>query len=260
MDRYSSRRQHMNETKNMKVVYEDERLIVVDKPGGLLTMSTGRSGETTAYSILYDYLSDRRHHGGRDGKHSIYIVHRLDRDTSGLLLFAKDQQTKLKLQENWNEAVLERKYMAYLEGKIEDQEGWIETWIYENPVSMKVHCHPIDSRDIEAAREGQCRFAERNGWQYASSHCRTVGVMEIDGKTYTKVEFELETGRKNQIRAHSGFIGHPIAGDRKYGASSNPFGRLALHAHKLSFIHPWNGKVLKFTSPLPSALRKGKSR
>ena len=102
MDRYRSRRQHMNEAKNMKVVYEDERLIVVDKPGGLLTMSTGRSGETTAYSILYDYLSDRRHHGGRDGKHSIYIVHRLDRDTSGLLLFAKDQQTKLKLQENWS--------------------------------------------------------------------------------------------------------------------------------------------------------------
>lgn len=243
----------MNEAKNMKVVYEDERLIVVDKPGGLLTMSTGRSGETTAYSILYDYLSDRRHHGGRDGKHSIYIVHRLDRDTSGLLLFAKDQQTKLKLQENWGGCVKERKYTAVLEGLIEDEEGWIETWLHENPKSMKVHCYPIEGRDINDAREGRCRYAERNGWQYASSHCRRLGHTEIDGKPYTTVEFSLETGRKNQIRVHSQWIGHPIAGDKKYGASTNPFGRLALHAHKLSFIHPWSGKLMNFTSRLPKS-------
>ena len=239
---------------SLNIVFEDEYLIAVEKPAGLLTMSTGKSGETTAYSILYDYLlnKDTRR---RDG-HKIFIVHRLDRDTSGLLVFAKDAQTKVKLQENWNELVLERKYTACLEGSIEDKEGWIETWIYENPKSMKVHCYPIDERDVEAAREGRCRFAERNGWQYASSHCRTRGTAVIDGMNYTSVEFELETGRKNQIRVHSQFIGHPIAGDKKYGATSNPLGRLALHAHKLTLIHPWTGKVLKFNSALPASFRK----
>lgn len=236
----------------LKIVFEDERLIVVDKPCGMLTMSAGRQGEVTAYSLLYDYMSGKRSRFG----HDIYIVHRLDRDTSGLLVFAKDFETKIRMQENWNQCVKERKYTAVLEGRIEDEEGWIETWLYENPKSMKVHCYPIDGRDIEDAREGRCRYGERNGWQYASSHCRRLGHTEIEGIPYTTVEFSLETGRKNQIRVHSQWIGHPIAGDKKYGASTNPFRRLALHAHKLSFIHPWSGKVMTFTSPVPAALKK----
>jgi len=224
----------------MHIVYEDQSLIVVDKPSGLLTMSTGKAGEMTAYSMLTDYMS---------GTGRIFIVHRLDRDTSGLLVFAKDQETKLALQENWDDAVIERKYIAILEGGIIDEEGWIETWLYENPKSMKVHCHPIGRHDDPAR-------PPRKDWKHASSHCRTLKVLTIDGKTYTKVEFSLETGRKNQIRAHSEWIGHPVAGDRKYGAQSNPFGRLALHAQTLSFIHPWTGKTLTFTSPLPKSLRK----
>ncbi|MBO5418699.1 MAG: RluA family pseudouridine synthase [Bacteroidales bacterium] len=229
----------------LKIVYEDQWLIVADKPAGLLSMSTGkREGETTAYSILT----------GHYGK--IFIVHRLDRDTSGLIVFAKDQDTKLSLQENWNEAVLERGYTAVLEGKIEDEEGWIETWLYEHPKSLKVNCYPIEERDLEAAREGKCRYADRNGWKYASSHCRRTGYAESGENAYTFVEFELETGRKNQIRVQSQWIGHPIAGDRKYGAETNPIGRLALHAGKLSFIHPWTGKIMKFSSPLPNSFKK----
>lgn len=232
----------------LRIVYEDESLIVVDKPSGMLTMSTGKDGEVTAYSLLRDYA---REEGGR-----VFIVHRIDRDTSGLVVFAKDEETKISLQENWNDAVLERKYIAILEGKIEDGEGWIETWMYENPKSMKVHCRAIDPRDIVDARAGRCRSAERQGWKFAASHCRTLGTYIIEGKAYTKVEFELETGRKNQIRAHSSWIGHPVAGDRKYDARTSPFGRLALHAATLSFIHPWTGKALRFNSPLPQKMGK----
>lgn len=226
-----------NSEDDLKIVFEDRWLIVVEKPSGLLSMSTGRPGEETAYSMLTDYA----------GK--VFIVHRLDRDTSGLLVFAKDFDTKEALQSNWDEAVLERKYTAVLEGDIADEEGWIETWLYESPKSMKVHCYALDPRDTP-------KKPPRKDWQFASSHCRTLKQGTIDGKPYTMVEFELETGRKNQIRAHSEWIGHPIAGDRKYGAQSNPLGRLGLHAHGLSFIHPWAGKTLEFTAPLPRCFRK----
>ena len=240
---------------DLNIVYEDRWLIVVGKPSGMLTMSTGKADEVTAYSLLYDYMRGTARRKGPQGQR-IFIVHRLDRDTSGLLVFAKDPQTKEALQENWNEAVLERKYTAILEGHVEDEEGWIETWLYENPKSMMVHCRPIDSRDLDDAREGRCRYAEREGLRFASSHCRTIRKGMMDGKPYSMVEFELETGRKNQIRVHSQWIGHPIAGDRKYGAATNPIGRLALHASSLVFIHPWTGKTMKFISKLPSSFRK----
>lgn len=222
--------------KDLEIVYEDRWLIVADKPSGLLSMSTGRQGEDTAYSRLYDYA-------GR-----IFIIHRLDRDTSGLIVFAKDRETKEALQANWHEAVQERIYTAILEGDIEDEEGWIESWLYEHPKSMKVHCYPLSEHD-------KAEKPPRKEWQYASTHCRTVKRGKIDGVAYTCVEFELETGRKNQIRAHSAWIGHPIAGDRKYGASGNPVGRLALHARTLSFIHPWTGKTMSFTSPVPRSFK-----
>ena len=226
----------MRKKNDLEIIYEDDWLIVVDKPSGLLCMSTGRSNEDTAYSRVYDYA----------GK--IFIVHRLDRDTSGLLVFAKDLETKLALQENWEEAVLERRYSAVLEGKIDDDEGWIETWLYENPKSLMVHCYGL--------REGDSpQKPPRKDWQFAATRCRTIKRGEIAGKPFTIVEFDLETGRKNQIRVHSQWIGHPIAGDRKYGAQTNPFGRLALHAQGLSFIHPWTGRTMKFRSKTPQKFK-----
>lgn len=227
----------------LRIVYEDRWLIAVEKPSGMLTMSTGKTGETTAYSIVYDYMQEK-YRGGR-----IFIVHRLDRDTSGVLIFAKDHDTKAALQENWDDAVLERKYIAIMEGNISGEEGWIETWLYENPKSMMVHCYEFNDNDDR-------NNPPRKGWQFASSHCRTIRRGTIEGKTYTCVEFELETGRKNQIRVHSQWIGHPIAGDRKYGAQTNPLGRLALHAHALSMIHPWTGKKMSFTAPLPKLFKR----
>ncbi len=226
---------------DLEIVYEDKWLIVVNKPSGLLTMSTGEGRQDTAYSRVYDYV----------GK--IFIVHRLDRDTSGLLVFAKDQETKLALQENWDEAVQERKYVALLEGVIASDEGWIETWLYENQKSMKVHCHALAENDNPSK-------PPRKDWQFAATHCRRIKSGEIAGKPYTMVEFELETGRKNQIRVHSQFIGHPIAGDRKYGAQTNPLGRLALHAQTLSILHPWTGKLLRFTSKLPKSFKFSMTR
>ena len=226
----------MRKKNDLEIIYEDEWLIVVDKPSGLLCMSTGKSNEDTAYSRVYDYA----------GK--IFIVHRLDRDTSGLLVFAKDLETKLALQENWEEAVLERRYSAVLEGKIDDDEGWIETWLYENPKSLMVHCYGL--RDGDSPQK-----PPRKDWQFATTRCRTVKRGELAGKPYTIVEFDLETGRKNQIRVHSQWIGHPIAGDRKYGAQTNPFGRLALHAQGLSFIHPWTGRTMKFRSKTPQKFK-----
>ena len=226
-----------NSEEDLKIIFEDRWLIVVEKPSGLLSMSTGKSGEETAYSMLTEYA----------GK--VFIVHRLDRDTSGLLVFAKDSDTKEALQSNWNEAVKARKYTAILEGDIPDEEGWIETWLYESPKSMKVHCYVLGPNDTPGK-------PPRKDWQFASSHCRSLKRGMMDGSAYTMVEFELETGRKNQIRVHSEWIGHPIAGDRKYGARSNPLGRLGLHAHALSFIHPWTGKTMNFSSTLPRCFRK----
>ena len=222
---------------DLKIVYEDQWLIVVEKPSGLLSMSAGHIGQETAYSMLTEYA----------GK--VFIVHRLDRDTSGLLVFAKDFDTKEALQSNWEEAVLERKYTAILEGDIADEEGWIETWLYESPKSMKVHSYAFENGDDPSR-------PPRKDWQYASSRCRSIKRGQIEGKPYTCVEFNLETGRKNQIRVHSEWIGHPIAGDRKYGAQTNPLGRLGLHAQGLTLIHPWTGKTMKFTSPLPRCFRK----
>ena len=219
---------------DLEIVYEDQWLIVVNKPSGLLSMSTGKQGEDTAYARVFDYA----------GK--IFIVHRLDRDTSGLLVFAKDEETKISLQSNWEEAVQERGDVALLEGKIEDEEGWIESWLYECKKSLKVYCYELGPKDTP-------QKPPRKDWQFAATHCKRLSYKAIDDKDYTLVQFHLETGRKNQIRTHCQWIGHPVAGDRKYGAQTNPIGRLALHAEVLSFIHPWTGKTMRFTARVPKS-------
>ena len=232
---------HRNREEGMEIIFEDDWLIVVNKPSGLLSVATNKGGnkgpEVTAHSLLMEYMAEQ-------GSGRIFIVHRLDRDTSGLIVFAKDEETKRALQDNWNEVVQERKYVAVLEGHIDSEDGWIESWLYEHPKSLKVHAYEL--------REGDTpERPPRKEWLYASTHCQTIGHITINEEQYTKVEFELETGRKNQIRVHSQWIGHPIAGDKKYGAATNPFGRLALHAQTLSFIHPWTGQTVRFTSRLP---------
>lgn len=220
----NSNRKATFEDRNLKIVYEDKWLIVADKRNGLPTISTGRENEVTAYSVLFAYMESKVENG------RIFIVHRLDRDTSGLLVFAKDEQTKLMLQENWNQNVVERKYIGVCEGNFTYKQGRIVSWLKENPKSLKMSSSPVD-----------------NGGLRAVTHYH---VLE-QRKGLSLLEIELETGRKNQIRVQLASEGHPIAGDKKYGAHVNPFGRLALHAATLSFRHPHTGKVLTFTSPMP---------
>lgn len=216
--------------RKLDILYEDDCIIVADKPSGLLTMSTGKEGEITAYSILTDYVRSAR--GGRNtrDKGRIFIVHRLDRDTSGVIVFAKDEQTKHALQDDWNETILERKYIAAVEGTPEYEEGTVASYLKDNPKSMKVSSSWTD-----------------NGGKYSVTHFK---VLRSSGQ-YSLVEFELETGRKNQIRVHASVIGNPVAGDRKYGSVSNPLHRLCLHASTLAFHHPRTGQLLRFDTGIP---------
>ena len=221
------------ESRDLKIVYEDDWIIVADKRAGLPSMSTGAAAgsekgrELTAYSILFSYMKSKSPEG------RVFIVHRLDRDTSGLMVFAKDEKTKRLLQENWDRCVSERKYAGVCEGNFQRKEGTVVSWLTENPKSLKMSSSPYD-----------------NGGRKAVTHYTVTG--EIPG--FSLLEIELETGRKNQIRVQLASIGHPVTGDRKYGARSNPFGRLALHAATLAFVHPRTGKSLRFSSPLPFRL------
>lgn len=220
--------QKQNPNHKVKIVYEDDYIIVVDKKPGVLSMSTGKDGEQTAYSILLEHVR-RRHRDNR-----IFIVHRLDRDTSGLLLFAKSQEIQELLQRYWNENVIERKYVAVVEGCPEKDKGRIVSWLTENPKSLKISSSPVDNGGKKAVTD------------YA--------LIKFNGH-YSMLELSLQTGRKNQIRVQLASIGHPVAGDKRYGAKTNPLGRLCLHARILSFVHPATGEIMRFDTDIPSIFR-----
>lgn len=208
----------------LKIIFEDQYVIVVEKKEGLLTVSTGNSDETTAFSILKNYV--------KKGfpANRIYVVHRLDRETSGVIMFAKTKEIQLALQEHWHEVVTRRVYVALVEGKVEKEKDTIVTWLTENEKSLKIHSSDVD-----------------NGGQQAITHYRCIKSNE----RYSLLEIELETGRKNQIRVHMQGIGHPIVGDKKYGSTVSPIGRLGLHARILAFIHPMSLENVSFETQVP---------
>ncbi len=212
----------------LRILFEDAHLIVIDKAAGLLSIATERERDRTAYSILWDHV--RRD----DPKGRIYVVHRLDRESSGVMVYAKSPEAKRGLQEAWREAVERRTYAVAVEGRVTKGKGTIISWLKEDR-SLVMRSSPID-----------------NGGQRAVSHYRVVQ----SAADYSLLEVELETGRKNQIRAHMQAIGHSVVGDAKYGASGNPIGRLALHARLLSFRHPITGKPMSFESPIPPAFQR----
>lgn len=209
----------------LRIVYEDDDIIVVDKPAGLLTIATEREKLDTAYRTLTDHVRKS------DARARIFIVHRLDRDTSGLLLFAKSAVVKRALQDHWHETVRERRYVAVVEGRVAGESGTIRSNLVQNRAY----------RMYSSKRTGEGKPA--------------VTHFEVTaGNTlFTLLSIWLETGRKNQIRVHMQDIRHSIAGDRRYGATTNPIHRLALHAQILSFSHPRTGRVLRFESPVPPA-------
>lgn len=214
--------------RRLKLVYEDDDIIVVNKGYGLLSMGNDKVKEGTAYSIVKDYVK------WVDPRQKIFIVHRLDRDTSGLMMLAKSTEAKEKMQHNWNNMVLNRTYVAVAEGNVEEDEGVIRTYLAEN---SKYEVYVTDNPD-----EGQLAVT------------RYKVLRRKNG--YTLLELELDTGRKNQIRVHLKHIGHPIAGDRRYGAKSSPIHRLALHARTLRFVHPITRREMDFSTPIPASFLK----
>ncbi|MDE6810960.1 MAG: RluA family pseudouridine synthase [Muribaculaceae bacterium] len=214
----------------MQLIYEDDDVIVVNKGYGLLSVGTGNAKkEATAYNILKDYVKEV------DPRQKIFVVHRLDRATSGLMMFAKSPEAQEAMQHNWKNMVLERRYVAVLEGNLRQDEGVIHSYLGE---TSRFEVYSSDEPG--------------EGLRPATTRYKVLGR----GNGYTLVEFSLDTGRKNQIRVHAKELGHPIAGDRKYGAKSSPINRLALHARTLRFAHPVTRKDMRFETPIPAKFLK----
>ena len=211
--------------RRLKIVYEDDDILVVNKGYGLLSMGNDKVKDGTAYSILKDYLKRK------DPRNKIFIIHRLDRDTSGLMMFAKNVRAKEAMQHNWNNMVLNRKYVTVVEGDVEEPQGVVRSYLGETS-----QFEVFSTDDPSQGKLAVTRWTRLK-----------------EGSEYSLLEVELDTGRKNQIRVHMKDIGHPISGDRKYGAEASPIHRLALHARTLRFIHPVTRREMMFETPVPSS-------
>ena len=211
----------------VKLVYEDRYLVVVEKTEGILSMAAGKQTPNVK-SILDGYFLLSRQ------KCRAHVVHRLDRDTSGLLIYAKDMQTEQILEHEWHDIVYDRRYVAVLSGEMEEDEGTVTGYLKDNK-SFITYSSPTD-----------------NGGKFAVTHFRTLARTT----EHSLVEFKLETGRKNQIRVHAADLGHPVCGDIKYGNGDDPVHRLCLHAYLLCFYHPVTHERMEFEMPIPSSFRR----
>lgn len=224
-----SKTKQNNQFKNhyIKLVYEDRYLVVIEKKPGILSMAAGHSS-LNVKTVLDNYFKQTRQ------RCQAHVVHRLDRETSGLMIYAKDKQTELALEADWHNIVFDRRYVAVLSGEVVDNEGTIANWLKDSKAYV-TYSSPVD-----------------NGGKYAVTHFHVLA------RTYehSLVEFKLETGRKNQIRVHAADMGHPVCGDIKYGNGDDPLGRLCLHAFKLCFYHPINHRPMEFETELPQTFRK----
>ncbi len=210
----------------LAILYEDDDLIVVLKAHGLLTVATEREREATAQAYLNAYLREK-------GEGRVHVVHRLDRETSGALVFAKNLDTREALKVSFAAHEIDRLYVAIIDGAMQPPSGTIQSYLIER---RDLRMQTVDSHPDA---------------KLAVTHYRTIATTH----RYSMLEITLETGRKNQIRAHLSEAGHPVIGDQLYGSMTNPLGRLALHAKLLGFTHPTTGKRMSFTAPLPKAFR-----
>ena len=212
----------------VKLIYEDPDLVVIEKQSGLLTVPAGPNHrEKTAQKIVDEYVY------AQDGRSHAYVCHRLDQYTSGILIFAKNSQVQQMLRDSWSTYVVERRYMAVCEGAPEQPEGEVRSYLAEN-AAMKVY----STDDPGKGKLSVTRYKV----------LKTVG-------DYSQIDIQILTGRKNQIRVHMSDLGCPVAGDKKYGAQSNPCGRLMLHNYVLQFIHPVTRENLRFELPIPKNFR-----
>lgn len=215
----------------LKLIYEDDDVIIVDKGYGLLSVGIPNPQKKkieSAYDIIREYLKKK------DPRNKLFVVHRLDRDTSGVMMFAKNEEAMETLRHNWNNYVLERLYVALLEGFVKDEEGIIKSRLTENSQYL---VYSTDNNNEGKLAVTRYKVKERR-------HGLSL------------VEFTLDTGRKNQIRVHASELGHPICGDKKYGAKQSRLGRLCLHAKTLRFAHPRTKKDMYFESPVPYGFYK----
>lgn len=223
-----SRHKSINTFKSQyaKVVYEDRWIVVVEKNIGILSMAAGHSS-LNLKTLLDDYFHKSRQ------KCRAHVVHRLDRDTSGLMIYAKDIDTEQILEHNWHQIVYDRRYVAVVSGEMENDNGTIANWLKDSKAYI-TYSSPVD-----------------NGGKYAVTHYHVLNRTT----EHSLVEYRLETGRKNQIRVHSADMGHPVCGDVKYGNGDDPIHRLCLHAYMLCFTHPVTGERMEFATPIPTSFR-----
>ncbi len=222
----TKRNQQPFRSRYVRIVYEDRWLIVVEKQPGILSMAAGHSS-LNVKSVLDDYFKKSRQNC------TAHVVHRLDRDTSGLMVYAKDMDTEQILEHNWHQIVFDRRYVAVLSGEMEEDEGTIQNWLKDNKAYI-TYSSPVD-----------------NGGKLAITHFHTLDRTT----THSLVEFRLETGRKNQIRVHAADMGHPVCGDPKYGNGDDPLGRLCLHAFLLCFYHPVTRQPMEFQTVIPATFK-----
>lgn len=215
------------ESKFIKLVYEDRFLCVIEKNIGILSMATDHH-MFCVKTILDDYFRKSRQNC------TAHVVHRLDRDTSGLLVYAKTIEAEQILENNWRDIVTDRRYVALASGKMEQDSGTVSSWLKDNKAYF-TYSSPVD-----------------NGGKFAITHFRTLRKND----NYSLVELKLETGRKNQIRVHLQDLHHPVCGDIKYGNGDDPCGRLCLHAFRLDFYHPITNEHMHFETAMPKAFMK----
>lgn len=212
----------------LTILHEDEDIIVIHKEAGLLSIASPKENELTAYRQLMAHVRTA------NPQNRIFVVHRLDRDTSGVMLFAKSEDVKQVLQNSWQDIVQERTYTALVEGSVKKLEGTISSYLKESK-TLKMYSSP-----------------NPNGGQYAVTHYKVIQ----SNRDFSLLEVDLETGRKNQIRVHMQDMGHPIVGDKKYGARTKAIGRLGLHARVLAFLHPVSGDLMRFETDIPKEFRR----
>ena len=214
-------------SKYVKIIYEDKDLIVIEKSEGILSMASA-PGQFCVKTILDEYFC-KRHFSC-----TAHVVHRLDRDTSGLMIYAKNLDTKMMLEADWHNIVYDRRYVAVLCGEMKQEGGTVHSWLKDNKAYI-TYSSPTD-----------------NGGKEAITHYRRIAT----NGHFTLAEMRLETGRKNQIRVHMKDLGYPVAGDEKYGNGQNPLHRLALHAFRLYFYHPRTGERMQFETPHPTSFTR----
>lgn len=211
--------------RDLPIIFENEEFIVIDKPSGLLSVPSDNEKGRTAYRMVNDYVQQKDKHN------RVYVVHRLDEDTSGVLMFTKNPKIKDILQKNWGEIVLERGYYAIVEGKMEKPEGTFVDYLKENSLNLMY----VSDDKVHGKK------------------CVTQYKVLKANKLFSLLDVKIDTGRKNQIRVQLGHRNHHVIGDDKYGNPADPIKRLGLHAYKLKFVHPVSKKIYEFKSEMPGA-------